>query len=133
MTDFNLEQFKAGRLARHPRKDCYLRYVGVLKSAGGNWIICAETYSGHAFETSIGLFSLGELASECKIKLEKKKLYIGITKTISNDSSGFMCTDAMLSEEAVIAERDRILKITPYSKERNAFTHITIVEVEIEV
>lgn len=77
MTDFNLEQFKAGILVFHSKRDCYLRYVGRLNSADGKWIICAITSGGCSFESSIALLSIGELEGY-KMKPEKKKLYIAI-------------------------------------------------------
>lgn len=142
MTDFNLEQFKAGRIAIN-HEGISGRYLGDLKDTDGNsielmsvalshpgrnggqeWTHCFTPY-GRSVNNSEEPFT--------KMKPEKKKLYIAITKEQREGEEYHMCTDAFYTMKGVSDQVKHIVDDSFVHQEAKKFQDVKIVEVEVEV
>lgn len=131
MTDFNLEQFKAGRIAVDKHKNEY-RFLAEINNMFYNLVVVRL---GQGDELPFVCSYSGKINDDVSLKMkpEKKKLYIAITKEPREGEEYHMSTDAFYTMKGVSDKVKHIVDDSFVHQEAKKFQDVKIVEVEIEV
>lgn len=131
MPDFNLEQFKAGRIAID-RYGNHYRFLALIKNEFSPLVVAKIIYLGQELPYPCSIEGKIDDDDILKMKPEKKKIYIAVTKKLSRRNRYF-CTDGCLSKEDALESCNEIVNDSCLPDEKEAFKTPEIVEVEIDV